>query len=166
MKSSLRMRSIIVLLMTLTLFDLAYSHENQLPAKTKSSSSDETERALKLHQINEAYKKSVKPIFQKSCFDCHSQQTRYPWYYKIPGAKGLINSDIAEAKKHIDFTNDFPFRGHGSPEEDIEAIRKTVNENTMPPFRYKVLHPSAGLNKAERETILQWIKESLGELSK
>jgi hypothetical protein len=166
-KSSLRLRNIVVLLMALTLFDLAYSHENQVPAKAKPApSSDETKRALKVYQINEAYKKSVKPIFQRSCFDCHSQLTRYPWYYKIPGANGLIDSDTAEAKKHIDLTSDFPFQGHGSPEEDLLAIRKTVKESTMPPLRYWILHPGARLNETEQKTILQWVEESFGELSK
>ncbi len=54
---------------------------------------DEVARA-----INARYESSVKPVFQKSCFDCHSSQTKYPWYAGLPGVKQLIASDIQEAK--------------------------------------------------------------------
>ena len=145
----------------------ASAHENHEHHKaTPLSDSQEKSRKIKLKKINESYGQRIKPIFQKSCFDCHSTQTQYPWYYKVPGAKGLIDSDIAEAKKHIDLSYGFPFHGHGSPEEDLPAIRKAIEKNTMPPLRYKVLHPSANLNETDRQTILQWINESLSKLSK
>ncbi|MBK9039223.1 MAG: heme-binding domain-containing protein [Bdellovibrionales bacterium] len=67
-----------------------------------------------LSRINELYKDKVKPIFQKKCFDCHSQNTQYPLVLQIPGARQLIDGDIEEAKEHLDFTNDFPFGGMGS----------------------------------------------------
>ncbi len=136
----------------------------RIMVKPALSSSEEEKRQIKLHQINEEYKKTVKPIFQKSCFACHSGQTQYPWYYKLPIAKQLIDSDIREAKKHIDLTNDFPFRGHGSPEEDLAAIRKAIEDHTMPPFRYKILHPGSQLSEGEQQIVLRWIKESLKAL--
>ena len=137
-----------------------HEHHKALPL----SESQEQNRKIKLEKINDDYKQRIKPIFQRSCFDCHSTQTKYPWYYKIPGAKGLIDSDIAEAKKHIDLSHDFPFQGHGSPEEDLPAIRKAIEGNTMPPFRYKILHPNAKLSEPERKAILQWINEGLESL--
>ena len=167
LKTSLKSKGIVALLLVFALSELAHSHEKHSTVKPKSSpASGDSERAHRLSLVNEEYRRNVKSIFQKSCFDCHSQQTHYPWYYKIPGARGLIDSDIAEAKKHIDLTNDFPFKGHGSPEEDLEAIRETMDEDTMPPVRYKILHPSAKLSKAEQEIILQWVSKSLEELSK
>lgn len=117
-----------------------------------------------LDAINEKYVEKIKPIFQRSCFDCHSSQTRYPWYYRFPGTKELIDADIAEAKKHIDMDRDFPFEGHGTPSEDLEAIQATVRENTMPPWRYKILHWGSGLTEEEKQVILQWIEESRDKL--
>jgi len=61
--------------------------------------------------INESYLATVKPVFRKSCFDCHSSNTNYPWYSNLPGAKQLIQNDIAEAKEHLDMSKDFPFQG-------------------------------------------------------
>lgn len=117
-----------------------------------------------LAEINRNYVREIKPIFQNSCFNCHSTNTQYPWYYKIPGAKQLIDHDIREAKKHIDMTNDFPFKGHGTLSEDLEAIGKSVNKGTMPPLRYILMHWNARLAEEEKKAILQWVEESQNKL--
>ncbi len=111
-------------------------------------------------KINGAYLTQVKPIFQRSCFDCHSLSPRLPWYYKVPFAHSLMESDMKEAKEHLDLTNDFPFAGHGSPLEDLLAIRDVIEKRTMPPFRYKVMHWGSGLDETEAKTILAWINAS------
>lgn len=126
-------------------------HSTQAPSKAPND---------QFSQINEIYKRDVKPIFQKKCFDCHSQTTKYPWYYKLPGAKQLIDGDIKEAKEHLDFSNDFPFGGHGVPVEDLEALGEVAKENSMPPFRYRILHSGSGLSEEDRRIILEWVDRS------
>lgn len=117
--------------------------------------------ASKLKEINESYLKVVKPIFQKSCFDCHSSTTNQPWYGKLPGAKQLITSDIAEAREHMDMSKDFPFVGHSTPKEDLEAIAKAITDKSMPPFRYRIMHPGNELSDEERRKVLDWARKSL-----
>jgi len=142
---------------------LSVAHEGEAhPSKTEhraQSGNDASNEALKA--INESYTKNVKSIFKKSCFDCHSNQTKYPWYAKLPGAKQLIASDISEANSHLDMSEDFPFKGHGSPIEDLEAIRKAVVENSMPPFRYWILHNGSRLSSEEKKAVLEWVNSSL-----
>lgn len=104
-------------------------------------------------EINESYIASVKPIFKNSCFDCHSSSTYYPWYSKVPGAKHLIESDISEAKEHLDMGADFPFKGHGSPKEDLEAI------DTSTPAGELMLMQSIAFAQFERQTIVDRIKK-------
>lgn len=166
MKPPTKAKCIFVSLVTFAFIGPASAHQDPVHPKPKPapSSLEKEKRQTSLHQINERYKQTVKPIFQKSCFDCHSERTQYPWYYKIPGAKQLIDSDIRESKKHIDLTNDFPFRGHGSPEKDLPAIRKAIEDNTMPPFRYKILHSGSELSEDEQQVIFRWIRESLSAL--
>jgi hypothetical protein len=115
-------------------------------------------------KINKAYLSQIKPIFQKKCFDCHSNQTVYPWYYKIPGVKQLIDDDISEAKEHLDFTSDFPFLGHEGPYEDLLAIKKTTQEETMPPLRYRIMHWKSYLTDTDKKLILKWISQSIKEI--
>jgi hypothetical protein len=118
-----------------------------------------------IERVNRAYLSRVKPVFQKSCFDCHSNQSVYPWYYKVPGAKQLIDSDIAESKEHLDFSHDFPFAGHGTPAEDLQAIADSIQEGDMPPFRYRVFHPSSKLTDEDKKTVLDWVAESQAVLN-
>lgn len=136
----------------------AFAHKNHhaapsmpVPAKVPNA---------RLARINEIYKRDVKPIFQIKCFDCHSQRTNYPWYYRLPGAKQLIDGDIKEAKEHLDFSNDFPFGGHGVPSEDLEAIAGVAKENSMPPFRYWILHSGSRLSEGDKRIILEWVDKS------
>ena len=111
-------------------------------------------------RINQEYLKTVKPIFQKSCFDCHGNTTVYPWYYKIPGVKQLIDSDIKESKKHLDFSKDFPFVSHETPIKDLDGIGKSIKNDSMPPFRYLIMHGNKKLTKDEVKQVDKWIKES------
>ncbi len=117
-----------------------------------------------LAKINLFYESSVKSIFKNSCFDCHSSTTRYPWYSEIPGAKQVIQNDIAEAKSHLDMSDGFPFIGHGSLKEDLEAIRKSIKDESMPPFRYRILHGSSRLSDEQKQTVLEWFDSSIALL--
>ena len=112
-------------------------------------------------EINDNYLKYVKPIFQMKCMDCHGSGNEKPWYYALPGSKQLMDSDIEEAKEHMDMTNDFPFGGHGEPGEDLESLEESIKEETMPPWQYKLMHWSSTLTEPEKDTIKKWIKESL-----
>lgn len=114
-----------------------------------------------LKEINFSYVKKVKPIFQNKCLDCHGSGNPLPWYASIPGPKHLILDDIKEAKKHMDMSSDFPFLGHGTPEDDLMALAKTVKQGSMPPLRYKIMHWSSSLNEDENKAISEWIEDSL-----
>lgn len=123
-----------------------------------------SEREMRLQQINQIYRASIKPIFQAKCFDCHSEDTRFPWYYSIPGVKQFMDSDIHEAKEHMEMTHDFPFRGHGTTEEDLEAIAVSMAKGDMPPWYYRIFHSDSKVTDEEAKKILAWAKESRGAL--
>lgn len=135
-------------------------HQKVEKIEVETSNSD----AIKINpysRINKEYVANIKPIFQRSCFDCHSQSPTYPWYYKLPFVNTLIDNDRAEALKHLDLSGDFPFVGHGTPMEDLEAIADSVQKDEMPMFKYRVMHPSSTLSVSEKLQIQKWAKESL-----
>ena len=140
---------------------MAFAHKAHKHIETTPKPvADEVRVKLVMEQINAAYKKEIKPIFQRTCYDCHSQNTRYPWYSNIPGVKQLIASDIKEARKHLDLTDDYPFKGHGSPQEDLDAIEEAIKNNEMPPWRYRLMHADARINDEEKSKIFEWIDVS------
>lgn len=108
---------------------------------------------------------ALEPTFKKGCFDCHTTRTDFPWYYKLPLVKGMIEDDISEAKKHMDMSNGFPFGGHGKPVDDLVAVREVVEKGDMPPLGYRFMHWSAEPSDDERDSIIAWIERSLESLA-
>ncbi len=115
----------------------------------------------KYMKINDNYTKNIKPIFEAKCFNCHSNATNYPFYYKIPGIKTMIDEDIKEAKKHIDFTDDFPFISHETPINDLKSLKKIALEGGMPPLKYILVHWDSKLNEDDKKAILKWTTNSI-----
>ncbi len=139
----------------------AFAHGNHHDSVHASKPKQQAKREAALTEINSVYLKQVKPIFLKKCFDCHSSQTQFPWYHSIPGVSHLIDADIAEGKKHLDMTKDFPFQGHGSPEDDLQAIGETLQKETMPPLSYRLMHWESLPTSEEKKIMLGWIAQSL-----
>lgn len=126
-----------------------HHHENEPPAAPNL-----------VESINASYVKSVKALFDNKCGDCHGSNPVYPFYYRIPGSKQLIDHDISEAHEHLDIGSDFPFKGHGSIQDNFSAIREDVEGNEMPPWRYWIFHWNKRLTGDEKKVILQWVDDS------
>ncbi len=111
-----------------------------------------------LMQIDQSYRDNISSIFEKKCMDCHGKPKELPWYHMLPVAKNIMDEDMQEAKKHLDLRGGFPFNGHGTPREDLEAIQEVVSKNEMPPFRYKIMHWSSQLTKTEKKAVEEWVE--------
>jgi hypothetical protein len=136
------------------------SAENRQSATTMSPQ-DTPPEVIAAYAAIQADYQAVKPLFQKGCFDCHSTQTHYPWYHKLPLVKGFIDSDIRNARKHLDFTDGFPFKGGARPADDLLDIKNELEDGDMPPLPYRMMHWSARPSAAELDTIVTWIDNSL-----
>ena len=158
----------IIILLSLKLFAHEKHHhlEKEEPFENVKNNTTQLSELKKeqLNKINSHYLKKIKPIFKDKCMDCHGSNHTLPWYAQIPGPKQIIQQDIDEAKEHIDMSFDFPFKGHGTPLEDLQAIDKSIQENTMPPLRYQLLHWNSSLSKDEKSILQEWILESLKTL--
>lgn len=138
----------------------ALAHKGHHHASEVESIKKSKAESSNYQKINQDYLSAVKPIFDTKCADCHGGATHLPWYYSIPGAKQLIDRDIAESKEHLDFSKGFPFGGHGTPMEDLDAIADVTQDGSMPPMRYWVMHLSSKLDDQDRATILNWVERS------
>jgi hypothetical protein len=134
---------------------------SEMDANGHMSNMDNDMSQMHLDQTNQAFQKYVKVIFEKKCFDCHGSVNAFPWYYKVPGVKQMMDHDMEEAKEHLDMSNDFPFGGHGEPVSDLKSIKKSIDEDTMPPFIYRLTHPDSKLTEAEQKIVFNWIDESI-----
>ena len=168
MRISNRSRTALLFIFTVTSsVALAHQgHHHAHPGAKATSPMTKKEGESEIKVVPEDYKLRIEPIFQKSCMDCHSGQTRYPWYYKIPGIKQMIDSDIREARHHLDFSDGYPFKSHATPIEDLYAIADSLQKGTMPPFSYRIMHHSENMTDEEKKSVLDWIEKSKALLGK
>ncbi len=115
-------------------------------------------------QINSSYLREIKPIFEQKCLMCHGIAPREPLYAIIPPTSWLVERDQLKAKEEINMLWDFPFRGEKGAENQKEALKEieeVVEEDSMPPMIYKIMHWRSQLDRTERDKVLDWVKSSL-----
>jgi hypothetical protein len=105
--------------------------------------------------------KMVKPIFEKSCYDCHSSATKYPWYHSIPLIKGMIDDDVKKGRKNVDFTSGFPFEGKAPTLQILHNIRDEISEGSMPLWQYRLIHWGTKIEGARRDSVFAWLDSSI-----
>ncbi len=96
-------------------------------------------------------------ILQRSCQNCHSQNTDWPWYSYVAPVSWLIEKDVHQARSHMNLSG----WGQYSLDEkqDLLAdLAAAVRSRQMPPPRYTLMHRSAKLSEPERERIYQWAR--------
>jgi hypothetical protein len=86
-------------------------------------------------------------IARESCYDCHSNETRWWWATNIAPFSWLVQRDVDEGRGEFNFSE---WNGQPSSEEIAEAI-----SGKMPPFQYTLIHPGATLTDAEKRTLLE-----------
>jgi len=90
-----------------------------------------------------------------ACYDCHSQETRWPWYSRVAPVSWLIASDVNRGRERLNFSEwprDLPERAA----KRLERISEEVEDQDMPPRKYTRLHSDARLTAAQREALIHW----------
>jgi hypothetical protein len=100
---------------------------------------------------------------EKSCFDCHSYRTKWPWYSKISPVVYLINSDVEEGREHLNFSE---WGGYTKSRmmDKLDGIETEVKDGEMPLSIYLPMHPDAKLSDSDRKTIEDWAKTTKEQL--
>ncbi len=104
---------------------------------------------------NYAIPADVKTILGKACNDCHSNNTRYPWYAKIQPVDWWMNKHVVDGKKDLNF-DEFTNRAPRYQYHKMEEVIEMVKEREMPLKSYTWTHKDARLNSNEREMLTGW----------
>jgi hypothetical protein len=96
-------------------------------------------------------------LFQRSCQNCHSENTRWPWYSRIPPGSWMIARDVREARAHVDLSR-WAFYDNGQQDDFLARIGAVVHAGRMPLARYTLLHREAILTSGERRQIYEWTR--------
>lgn len=92
----------------------------------------------------------------RACYDCHSNETRWPWYSRIAPVSWVVAHHVAEGRAALNFSDPSASRASGA------SAATVVSHGTMPPFYYTWLHPGASLTASERQTLADGLLASLG----
>jgi heme-binding protein len=107
---------------------------------------------------------SVQVILQKACYDCHSNNTRYPWYYNIQPVAWWMNDHINDAKKELNFS-EFSNRPAAKQVKKLKKCAKEVQENGMPLQSYLWEHKEAVLTDREKNILIDWFTNLSDQIS-
>lgn len=101
----------------------------------------------------------VKQVFERSCVNCHSNYTRWPWYSYVAPVSWMVANDVHEARAKLDFSTWGDYTAD-KREEKLEEICEQVTNGDMPDPKYLLVHRSARLAPAERDAVCQWTEDS------
>lgn len=96
-------------------------------------------------------------ILKESCYDCHSNETTYPWYADVAPASWYLKSHITDGRKHLNFSvwGDYTFK---KADHKLEESIEMIEEGEMPMTSYTLLHPEGKLTAQEKEKLLTWLR--------
>ena len=107
--------------------------------------------------------KAVEHNLRVSCYDCHSNNTNYPWYSHIQPVAYFLENHIKKGKKELNF-NTFGSYSIRRQKSKLEAIANQLSDGEMPLTSYTLIHRNAILSTKEKDEVLLWInhiKDSL-----
>ena len=101
---------------------------------------------------------TISSILRTSCYDCHSNQTSYPWYSKVAPASWLLAKDVGEGRDELNFSE----WGSYSKRKQIGKLRKIKEEvasGAMPLKNYLIIHRHAKLNPEQKDALAKWTED-------
>ncbi len=106
---------------------------------------------------------SVSQILQRSCYDCHSNETRWPWYSYVAPVSWLVVKDVQDGRSHLNFS-DWAQYSERKVEKALDEICEEIQEGAMPLKQYLWLHPDARLSAEEVQAICDWTQAELSRM--
>jgi hypothetical protein len=99
----------------------------------------------------------TRALAKRACFDCHSNETTWPWYSNIAPFSWLVQHDVEEGRGTLNFSE----FGSGQDLNNLN-ISEAVQSGEMPPAIYLIQHPDSRLSQAEREQLQMGLQKTLG----
>jgi hypothetical protein len=109
-----------------------YGHDHGAPATTKQATLGP----------------AAAPIAAAACMDCHSNETRWPWYTNIAPASLLVVNDVKSGREHLNLSR------WDTPQPDLREVEEAIAGGGMPPAQYKLIHADSRLSAAQRSALV------------
>lgn len=97
----------------------------------------------------------ARALVKEHCFQCHSNETAWPWYSNIAPASWLIAMDVKEGRQAFNFSD-----WQANPGEVDEMVQE-IQSGGMPPIQYWLFHPSSKMNDQQKQQLIQALEQSI-----
>ena len=98
----------------------------------------------------------TRELMRRACFDCHGNETVWPWYSNVAPVSWLVQRDVNDGRRHLNLTE------WDRPQRHAKDVAEEVKEGDMPPWFYLPMHAAAKLTEAEKEALIEGAEKSLG----
>jgi len=95
----------------------------------------------------------------RSCYNCHSSATVWPWYSHVAPVSWLVASDVNRARGHINFQDWEAQINEQEGKEHLGLICKLIRNGSMPPAEYRVMHEDSYISPEETSTVCAWSQQ-------
>lgn len=97
----------------------------------------------------------ARALAKEHCFQCHSNETEWPWYSNIAPASWLIAMDVIEGRREFNFSD-----WQNNPGELNEMV-EVIQSGEMPPVQYWIFHPNSRMNDQQKQELIQALESSV-----
>lgn len=101
---------------------------------------------------------ATRDLAQRACFDCHSNETVWPWYSNVAPVSWVLQRHVDEGRAELNFST----WGSGQEAAEAEELVEVIREGEMPPSDYLLLHPEARLSASEQDALVNGLIASSG----
>ena len=98
----------------------------------------------------------TRELAKQACFDCHSNETVWPWYSNVAPVSWLIYNDVVEGRSRMNFSD-----WNRDRQPSIGEIIGELEEGGMPPAQYLLMHPNANLSAADKQALIDGLRKSI-----
>lgn len=106
----------------------------------------------------------VKTVLENACYDCHSNNTAYPWYSNIQPVGWMLSKHIKEAKKELNFS-EFGTYDQEKRSDKLKEIAHTIEDDEMPLSSYRIMHKNSRLTSQQKEMVTGWTSGAVNTVS-
>ena len=100
---------------------------------------------------------NIQNKLQVSCYDCHSNNTQYPWYNQVQPVAWFLEDHIKEGKAELNF-NEWDSLSNRRKKSKLRSIIKQIENDEMPLDSYTLIHREASFSEAEKQELIQWVE--------
>lgn len=101
----------------------------------------------------------VETLLKNACYDCHSNNTSYPWYFNIQPIGWILAMDVEDGKAKLNLS-EFGSVSSRRQISRLQEIENRIKDGTMPLPVYRFMHPSAQLTEEEKRQLIDWIEKA------